>query len=542
MKKTIAQVMLGALVAAAGMAGGAASLAGCAVSESDVHRWEGTEQGPRKLYAVATHGKYAWPLRIEAALSLIKMKPRGGKVWAIPYLVDGYVDDEGTGREGAIVALNPEDRKKMLESLVPELLNQIKQPLPAKNPDGTQPPDPSVPFKDVAFALLSHDPPLVTDEGMRGQLATAITEWATSNLESRLDYTLQQYGIEQMFRYLGASTVKGLPALLKEESSKTDRIAGLIADLGDAETKQKASVQLVSIAKQIDSQAWINKQMPLVEEANKRAGAKVTKEQVTEQIKKYQEQELIKVFTAMKKVGGRPIIDYALAFSANKDNSEERRKAALASLEGRVDKNNTADIEKLFDIAKDDNTPDPVRDLAFQRLGELPKEVVVPKMYALFDNQKKWKVRWVAASLVLRTMTTKGVPEFMARLPKTPGTKMGMTEPISYGGLIAKMEAPGGEPKPREAIASYLRSNDLGAKLTAIGFFYGGKKGDLATVQSLEGDGQQVPKCEKDDECGWSCDVAKSPGSQERESKEIHTVGEFVKFCIVPSMEGGGGS
>ncbi|WP_394845607.1 hypothetical protein LZC95_52325 [Pendulispora brunnea] len=533
MKKWVASWALVAVAAGVG-------LSGCAVSESDVHRWEGTEQGPRKLYAVATHAKYAWPLRVEAALSLIKMKPRGGKVWAIPYLVDGYVDENGESREGAIVALSAEDRKKMLESLVPELVNQIKQPLPAKKEDGTTPPDPSVPFKDVAFALLSHDPPLVTDDAVRAQLATALTEWATSNLEARLDYTVQQYGIEQMFRYLGANSVKTLPGLLKEESSKTDRIAGLIADLGDAETKQKASVQLVAIAKQIDSEAWIKKQTPLVEEANKRAKANVSKEAQTEQVKKYQEQELIKVFTAMKKVGGRPVIDYALGFAAKGDNSEERRKAALAALEGRVDKNNAADIEKLFDIAKDDNTPDSVRDLAFTRLGELPKEIAVPKMYALFDASKKWKVRWVAASLVLRTMTTKDLPEFMNRLPKNSGQKMGMTEPISYGGLIAKLDAPAGEKKPREAITPYLKSNELGAKLSAIGYFYGGKKADVSTVTALEGDNQAVPKCEKDDECGWSCDVAKAPGSAEKESKEIHTVGEFVKFCIVPSMEGGG--
>jgi len=533
MKKMVASW---ALVAAAAGVG----LTGCAVSESDVHRWEGTEQGPRKLYAVVTHAKYEWPLRVEAALSLIKMKPRGGKNWSIPYLVDGYVDDGGEFREGAIVALTPDDRKRMLEALVPELVNQIKQPLPPKNPDGAQPPDPSVPFKDVAFALLSHDPPLVTDDGVRAQLTSAITEWATSNLEARLDYTVQQYGIEQMFRYLGAAAIKGLPALLKEDSSKTDRIAGLIADLGDADAKQKASVQLVAIAKQIDSDAWIKKQTPLVEEANRRSKANVSKEAQTEQVKKYQEQELIKIFTAMKKVGGRPIIDYSLGFASKADNSEERRKAALASLEGRVDKGNTADIEKLFDIAKDDATPDSVRDLAFGRLGELPKEIVVPKMYALFDGQKKWKVRWVAASLVLRTMTTKGVADFMAHLPKSPAGKMGMTEPISYGGLIAKMEAPTGEPKPRDAILPYLRGNDLGPKLTAAGFFYGAKKSDLSAIAPLEGDGQAVPKCEKDDECGWSCDVSKGPGSAEKEPKEIHTVGEFVKFCIVPSMEGGG--
>ncbi len=54
-----------------------------------------------------------------------------------------------------------------------------------------------------------------------------------------------------------------------------------------------------------------------------------------------------------------------------------------------------------------------MRDLAFARLGELPKDQVVPKLYTLFEA-KKWKVRWVAASLVLKDHDDQGqLPEFM---------------------------------------------------------------------------------------------------------------------------------
>ncbi len=52
---------------------------GCAVSDSDVHRWETTEGGPEKLYAIVTHDKYSWALREEAAMSLVHMRPRSGK-------------------------------------------------------------------------------------------------------------------------------------------------------------------------------------------------------------------------------------------------------------------------------------------------------------------------------------------------------------------------------------------------------------------------------------------------------------------------------
>jgi hypothetical protein len=523
---------LGLVLAVTLGVGALGSATGCAVSESDVHRWETTEQGPRKLYAVVTHDKFAWPLRVEAALSLIRMKPRQGKSWGIPYLVEGFKDETGVYKEGALVALPPDARQKMIEAMTPELVKEIRTPPPAKNPDGTRPVDTSTPYKDAAFAILSHDPPLVTDDKTRAELASALTYWAQADFESRIDYTSQQFGIEQMLRFLGPAAVNPLPAMITENSSKIDRLASLIAEIGDPEAKAKASTALVKLAQSLDANAWVEKQKPAVAEANKRAGLKVTPEQLTEQVRKYQDQELIRVFSAMKRVGGRPIVEYLLKFSADKNNNEERRKAAMAALEGRVEKNNKADIDKLFAIAKDDATPDSVRDITFSRLGELPKEQVTARMYELFDSSQKWKVRWVAASLVLRTITTKELDTFMSKLPKTPNQKMGLSEPVAYGDLIQKLEGPR---KPRDVVMPYLDSKDMGPKLVALGFFYNGKKADVPIVARHENDATPTPKCEPADECGWTCDVPK-PGSQEKESKEIKTVGDFAKYCVIPSM------
>src|SRR5262249_9154645 len=155
--------------------------------------------------------------------------------------------------------------------------------------------------------------------------------------------------------------------------------------------------------------------------------------------------------------------------------------------------------ERLFQIARNDDTPDAVRDLAFNRLGELPKDQILNRLLndPTFFAPRKWKVRWVAASLVLKTLTTKHLPKFMSRPPATPAAQMGMTEPLSYGGLIAKMEAPPGEPKPREAIHPYLASRDFGAKMTALGFYYDGKKADIGAIKGHEDDPTPVPKCDK---------------------------------------------
>jgi hypothetical protein len=499
------------------------ALSGCAVSESDVHRWEGTERGPEKLTAVVTHDKYSMQLRTEAAMSLIRMKPRAGKRIGIDALIT------------ALSSLDADSLRKIVIGMTPELVKEIEGPPPVRKPDNTMEADATIPFKDAAFSMLSHEPPLVADEKSKNDLTAALIKWAQTDFEDRIDNSAQAFGVEQMMRFLGAPAVKGLPPLMTEQSSKVDRMASLIADLGDDATKQAASVQLVSLAQVIDNPAWIAKQKAIVVEANKRNNTPVDDARLALQLDKFQEQELTKVFTSMKKVGGRPVIDYCLKFAANAKNSEERRKAALAALEGRVDKSNTSDIDLIFAIAKDDATPDSVRDLAFARLGELPKEQVVPKLYTLFDT-KKWKVRWVAAQYVLKASTTKNIAEFMRHLPGGPGAKYGLSESTLYGNLMSKMESPNGEPKPKEAILPYLNGKEFGPKIAALGFFYDGKKADVSVVQSKEDDKTPVPKCEKEDDCGWTCVVPKAPGSQETEQKTIATVGEFVKFCVVPSM------
>src|ERR1700691_4470850 len=75
-----------------GLLGGTLFASGCRVNENDVHRWESTERGPEKLVAVVEHDKYAYPLRTEAALSLIRMRPRSGRRIGIELLTNSLSD------------------------------------------------------------------------------------------------------------------------------------------------------------------------------------------------------------------------------------------------------------------------------------------------------------------------------------------------------------------------------------------------------------------------------------------------------------------
>lgn len=527
-----AMVTLGAL---------AISSAGCRVSESDVKRWEVTQRGPYKLVAVITHDKYTWELRTDAALSLIRMPPRGGVRHGISFLIDKYKDEDGATRDGALSQLSEEVRRQIVDRMAPTLIKELDAPPPPHTAEGRVPPDPTIPFKDAAFAMLVHEPPVVTNEKTRQELKASLTKWASVGFEDRVESGSQQFGLEQMMRYLGPESVKTLPSLINENAARIDRIATLINDVGDEPTKLKASEALVVLAQKYHSKDWLDAQTKIVKESNARNKLVADDGQVAIQVDKIQERRLSEeVFPAMKKVGGRPAVDYLFSYAADSKHPVERRKLSLAALEGRVDKNNPTDLERVFAIAKNEENPDSVRDAAFQRLGEFPKEQIVPKLVTLFEP-KKWKTRWVAGETLIATFSsTKQIPGFLARLPKTPATKMGMTEPLSYAGKFRAMEPATGDPKPRDVLTPYLSSKDLGAKLTALGYFWEGKKADRSVVTPLEGDATPLPKCEKEDECLWSCDIPKGglgSGSKETEPKELKTVGEFVRFCLVPSME-----
>jgi hypothetical protein len=535
--KTVRGVVRLASLAAALTAG--TQLVGCRVDENDIKRWETTVHGPTKLVAVIEHDKYAMPLRTDAAMTLVAMPPRGGVRRGVQLLTGEYNDEDGNPRQGALVGLSPETRKQIVNGMAPELIKEMQAAPPARKEGDAIPADPSVPYKDAAYAMLSHDPTLVTDTKTHDDLVAALVTWSQTDFEDRIDNPGQQFGVEQTMRYLGASSVKGLPALINENTYRLDRIVGLIADIGDADTKTKGSQALVDLATKLESQQWVDATTKMVDQHNKDAKVSANPQQLAQQVSKMQDSKLSQdVFPAMRRLGGKPVIAYLLGYAANTNGNKDRRKLALAALEGHVDKSNQADVDKLFAIAKDDSTPDEVRDIAFQRLGELPKEMLVPRLYSYFDN-KKWKVRWVAASLVLKTLTPKDVPEFMNHLPQTPLTPMGMNEPVGYGALLLKMETappPGGGPKIRDVLQPYFASKATGPKLAALGFFYDGKKKDVPAAQAYANDPSPLPKCAAGDECGWECQAA-VPGQADKQTKPISTFGEFVSLCVIPSMD-----
>jgi hypothetical protein len=494
-----------------------ASVQGCRTTTEDVDRWANTAQGPRKLVAVLLHDKYPLDLRVESAMTMVRMKPRNGRRVGIENLT------------AALAELTPPERGRIVTAMVPRLEAELRRP-PA--PPGGKQADPSFPYKDAAYSLLTQeDGTLVESPDNRNRLKLALADWAMVNFAERLEESSQMYGFEQLLRLLGAEGVRRLPEQIDPDARKIDRMADLIAELGNPETKLRASAKLVGVARDVNTPKWIDEKRPAVMAANAASKLKPSEPVLKQQLETYQEEELLRVFASLKKIGGAPAVDYLIEFAKDKSNSEKRRAAAMAALEGHLDRNNPGHVQAMLDIASASDTPNLVRDVALRRVGELPRKAVVSRLYELFKNDN-WKVRWVAAELVLRMSDTSQVDEFMRELGGAKG--MAMTEPLRYGPLIGEMK---GSTPPEKLVQRYMgKGHPVQARLSALGYYYErGTTADLPLVDKFADDKTKVPACnEGAEECEWKCAIDVGANKEE---KNVETVGDFVRYCLKPAME-----
>ena len=509
------------------------SVGGCAVGTADISRWESTEHGPTKLEAVFSNKKYDVELRKAAALSLIRMAPRSGVRVGTKVLFERHKDEESRDVESAFAKLDAAERGKLIASLAPDLISKMAGLAPVAAPDGRVAPDATVPYKDAAFALLSSEKPkLIADPAIEKALTEAVIKWNQTSFEARIDNAAQAFGVEQMLQFFKAPAVKNIPVLMTPTAYRLDRMSKLVADLGDDETKARASTALVAVARKVDTTEWLDSTRKEVQAAWTKSNTKYTKEQLEKQTVGSQDRKFSEdIMPAMKRIGGRPVVQYLLEVASDPKRSEDRRKLAFAALEGRVDKAQPEDTAKLFAVGADEKTSDEVRTMAFARLGELPKEAVKDQLFALF-TAKTWKTRYLAAGIVLKSSTPKDLPEFLAKLPAGSKPTSALTEGLTYGALIRQMpDAPG----TRREMDAALKSRSFSAKMTALGYFQNGSKNDAAAVGTLKGDKAPVPTCTDAEECGWTCAFVASAG-KEPEMRVVKTLGDVATVCIEPTL------
>jgi hypothetical protein len=512
------------------------------VAEEDLARWETTLGGPKRLSAVVLFDKYPIDLRVKAAMSLVNMKPRKGRHVGIDRLVKGtLVCDPEYLREGEPCTkqeLDPAQRQEIIDRMVPLLIEGLKLAPPKPTQGGQAPPDPSIKFKDAAYLMLTYDKTqVITNPELRNELEEALTEWAMADFERRLNDRSQAFGMEQLLRHIGPSSVKELPSKMVKNSRSLGQMADLVAKIGSKETKEKASKQLVKIAEHVGSEAWKKENAPKLEEANRKAGYNLTKEQFNEQLIKYQSESLTRVFGSMKKVGGDAIVDWALELAANNEQPKDlpeadwvkRRALAVAAITGHVDRKNEKHVKALFELAKDPKVPPEVIDQVFGRIRELPRDAVIDKLYALFDTPD-WTRRRKAGVSILKSSTVKHIDEFLSKLSDKPAKNFDPNEAITYGAYLAELK----EGDPLKALEPFMKKGDAKARITALSYWRAvGDKTMLDELKPYEQDKQKAPQCEEKEEdafdCLWECLVGE-------EKKKVTTVGEFVSYCVKPKM------
>lgn len=487
---------------AAIIAAGSLGTVGCRANEDDLRRWADTRHGPEKLAAVLRHDKYTLSLRTRAALTLIGMRPRGGQRVGIDAAINGVAE------------LEPAERTQVVAHIVPEIVAQLTQP---PGPPGD---DPSLPYKDAAYSLLTHDPVVIEDPALQAELGNALTAWAMADFLNRLDAPQQKVGMPQLLKTLGPSSVNQLPTLIKPNQAKLDRIVQLIAEIGDAETKALASKNAVEVAKYVVSDAWRKEKAAYLRKANEESGIKVDAPRFAQQLANYQEEETLRAFATLKRVGGSPAVDFLLAFAAEERRPDKMRVAAIAALDGHLEGISKTQIGALLDVACAENTPNALRDASLRRVIEMPRPLVIERLYGLFQHPN-WKVRWLTAELILKKSEAQHLPGFMDVLNKV--TNMSISEPLRYGKLMGEINGvTGADIKP------YLATKyGASVRTTALGYYYShGSPADLGLVEPFVTDLGKVPACAKGaNDCEWRCS-----------DKEITTIGEYVAHCIKPAM------
>lgn len=517
-------------IVAMALATSLASASGCAVGDQDLARWETTLGGPKRLLAVVRYDKYDHNLRVRAAMSLISMKPRKGERVGIKILVEGAEVEEKY--IPGFAGMEPEARGKILADLVPLIVKELEKPPPVAQAGQPLPPDESFMYKDAAFMMLTYEKTaIVQDKALVETLKKTMTKWAMADFSRRLNDRTQMYGMEQLLRYIGSDSVRGLPDLMHKDTNARDlaKMCDLISKFADDETKQAASDAMVAIVKYNSSDEWRADHTDELKKGNERAGFEPTDKQFAQQLKDYQNEAVQRVFTAMKKVGGKAIVAYCIGIALDSKETSKRRQIALAALEGHIERTDRKTIDAIVKIAGSD-APPVVLDQAFRRIKGLPRENVAEDLYGLFKTEK-WKVRRAAAGAVLAMSSVKHIDEFLQKLDENTKKNFNMDEALKYGSFMSALK----DGDPEKALQPHFNKGKVPSRLAALSYYYWkGKAEDVDKVKALTEDDDKIPKCEDNGGCYWKCGVVEK---DKEVPKDIETVGAFVQHCLIPKMK-----
>jgi HEAT repeat protein len=373
--------------------------------------------------------------------------------------------------------------------MVPELKKLMKGGDSAQQDDPNAGPPPlQVRGKDAAYLLIQH-----AQGKPRQELTEAVVGWYVQDFNGRS--LAGNYSAEQVVRYLGAPAAKLLVDALNSHMPQVTlvKIAELIGQLGDAETKKAAGKRLVEIEKEMESKKfldWLSNRIR--KELEAQSDEEVDDDRVKAAAVLNREKFINEgALPAMKHLADQKVVADRLVSIAsdkkmkipevNKKKAEElrtaRRKRALLALEGNVTEKH---LDEMLTLALSEDNPTAVRDEAFDRIGDIGSKRAIPKLWPLVSGEEQ-RLRWRAGELVLAIGGNDIVSEFFSKLPEGGDVKYAPEELEGYAQRMSQMNPP-----PTDIVRRQLRSGSWWDQVIALRFFERkGSEDDISRMKRL---------------------------------------------------------
>ncbi|MEM7447263.1 MAG: hypothetical protein AAF355_03375 [Myxococcota bacterium] len=450
-----------------------ALLGACKVTSDDIEYWKGTVKGPGKIVAVILTDKYPIELRTRAALALIEMEPRDD--------VNGIAE-----LQSALGRLPEDEQRSIIEGMVPSIEAQMRsgEENDSDDPLLTGPPPQQVRAKDAAYLLISRS---VGETKQR--LTDAVVGWYAVDFNGR--NLAGDFSAEQVILSLGSRAAAKLVDAIHAQmpSAAMVKIAELIGQLGDRETKKRAAARLVAVEGEMNGEAYLEWLKNEIRSSLREANREINESSVT-RIATLNRGNFIKLGTlaAMKYLGNEEAVASRLiALSGHKELPEDHRRAAIQAMEGNA---TAAHLNAYLNVALDAENPIGVRDDAFDRISDIRSTEAIPRLWPLAESTKndllEKRLRWRAAELILSVGGIGIIRELFRRLPSSKDVQYEPEELEGYATRMSQMTPP---PTPR--VIAMLNSRLWWQRIIAIRYLE--RKGtaqDVAKLQRLTRQGE----------------------------------------------------
>jgi hypothetical protein len=266
------------------------------------------------------------------------------------------------------------------------------------------------------------------------------------------------------------------------------KLSELIGQIGNDAARQKAGQRLVAIEREMESDKFLGWLKAKIKEQMASGGAAPDEGKVSKVAELNRQNFIVDgsipalKFLADQKAVSERLLEIASTSGADAKLTE-RRTRALQALEGKVGKEH---LQQLLALALDANNPVPVRDYAFDRVGDIRAPEAIPPMWPLVGDAKDGRLRWRAGELVLAIGGAGIIAEFLSKLPTD--AEYAPEELEGYASRMGQMT-----PVPFDTLRAQLGSPNWWQRVIAIKFFERkGVAADVARLSKLTGDSAET--------------------------------------------------